>query len=81
MPILDITSLLHLPLLNANLQDKQIFFSISVSLLIDYTCAVSRLERDVLLYSLTAPCLLLAKVEYSNELVESSEFAKVVEVF
>ena len=79
--MLDTTSRLHLPFLNANLQDKQIFFSISVSLLIDLTCAVSRLERDVLLYSLTAPWLLLAKVEDSDELVESSELAKVVEVF
>ena len=35
----------------------------------------------MLLYSLTAPCLLLAKVEDSDELVERLEVAKVEEVF
>ena len=35
-----------------------------------YTCAVSRLVRDVLLYSLTAAALLLAEIEDSNKLVE-----------
>lgn len=52
-----------------------------------YTCAVSRLELDVLLYSLTATNLLLAKIEDSNELVERFSIesfcvvTKVVEVF
>lgn len=56
--------------------------SITKSFLLNcYYCAVSSLELNVLLYSLTAPCLLLSKVEDFDELIEGLVSYKVKQVF